>query len=367
MNRRDFLKTSFIWLASLTIPAVWESDFIPELDWKKWNPNWNNNIPSNNFIKYSNVNKIQDDVKLTVSNTILYWDWDKELNRSIELVWQEEINIFMNYFDIETSRDFALKVKQLQKLYWLKSDWIIWNKTLFMLYENYYIPNKSSFNSNIKKHIESRENDLVWIKNIKFEMSKYPQKRSNNWVRPKAWNFLRIIDKKIYWDKLSLNKPWTFIDKSLYWHIPHQISEKSNKIYVENYYWKKILRVYKEWNLEIACYVSPWKRSTRTPRYKRKLPGNIDMYHASGNREYRWAVMPYWVLVDWNIWIYLHWSSDIIDWRWRSHWCIRVPLFYQKKLYELVKSWVEFNIDTKNIYTSKNPNFDNMILSETLY
>jgi len=360
MNRRDFLKTALAWVAYLSIPTISKGDFIPELDWKKWVPSSGDNSQENIILepsakkivenKRKKIVNVQDNTKTVVSDTISFWNWIRELNRSKELIWDDEIDIFMDYFNLNNSNEFVLKVLELQSSNWVVSDWIIWFKTLFMLYENYYIPNKNNFDSNIKQHVEKRENDLIWIKNIKFEMSKYPQKRSNNWVKPKAWWLLKRIDRKIYWDWLSLNKTWTYIDNSLFWNVEFQIADNKNKIFIEDYNWKKVLKVYVNWELEIACYVSPWKFSTKTPRYKRKLPWITDMYHASWNEEYLGAPMPYWVLVDWVIWIYLHWSADIVDWHPRSHGCIRVPLFYQKRLYELVRSGVDFNIDTRYVY-----------------
>jgi hypothetical protein len=207
--------------------------------------------------------------------------------------------------------------------------------------------------------IPEDNSDLDIINNIKASLQDYSEHTSINWV--KVWNykyvynFLKKLNKDnkvIFWNWLSKNISWTFINEDLFWFVPEtkNFIWSKNRIIIKKYGRKKIMLVYLDWVLEIATYVSPWKTSTKTPRYFIKIPWITDKYHASSNKEYKWAVMPYWVLVNGEIWIWLHGSWDIVDWKPRSHWCIRVPLFYQKRLYELVKSWVNFTIDTTKIY-----------------
>lgn len=196
--------------------------------------------------------------------------------------------------------------------------------------------------------------DKNHIKNIKDEMSLYLKNYSRG-IKPDLRRFKNITDKNLYWSNpnwtiLAKNQVWTFVNKNLVWNVAETIEEKRPIIIVEDLNWKKILRFYINWNLEVATYVSPWTLSNRTSTRLFTNRWKIDKYHTSWNKDRKWAVMPYAIWVVW--WIWLHWSDWIVNWSPRSHWCIRVPLFFQKRIYDLVEEHTnnDLIIDTRNLY-----------------
>ncbi len=112
--------------------------------------------------------------------------------------------------------------------------------------------------------------------------------------------------------------------------INHKIKWK-DLIYItklEN--WLHSLAYYKEWKLYIATYISPGLKDKHTPEWEFKI--NFKE-HDKRSRKYDDAPMAYAMNINW--WIYIHqWKSD---WTQRSHWCVRVPWFYEQELYSTVK------------------------------
>ena len=173
--------------------------------------------------------------------------------------------------------------------------------------------------SNLTKDIleDSPElRDKKHIEEIKYEMSCYSEKYSR-WIKPDLKKFKNIWDKNLFWSTvkneiLPKNISWTFINKDLYWKLDMSIAEKNPIIIAEDFEWKKILKFYVNWNLEVATFISPWSLWTKTPRGEYCDRWLTDKYHTSWNKERRWAVMPYAVWVTWTI--RLHWSDWIVNW-----------------------------------------------------
>jgi lipoprotein-anchoring transpeptidase ErfK/SrfK len=105
-----------------------------------------------------------------------------------------------------------------------------------------------------------------------------------------------------------------------------------------------------KWELELLTYISPWtdliKWWMKTLTWKFKTTFS-DKYHISWaidsiketNKGLIWAVMPYALHITW--WIYAH--AWYVNGQRKSHWCIRLPIYYAKWLYDIFeKKW---NID----------------------
>lgn len=277
-----------------------------------------------------------------------------EIEKSIQFAWIHEVNNFGKVFNIKTSEKFVATLKWIQEKNWITVDGILWPQTLEILYSQFY--NKDKYKEKLTKEAQFRL-DLY------SEMKQYKEKK------PKAilHNFNPFIYKTYYWLWLQENEAWIFISKDIQvlinnWKIKDTIPDTKNKIIFSNHWWKSILAFYKKWILKIATYVSPWTES-KTPKNIYIWEREVDMYHTSSEypeekRDSQWniirekwgAVMPYAIHVVWGVRI--HWFDGIIDWNWRSHGCIRVPLFYIKKLYQEVEKIgiKNIEIDTSKIY-----------------
>lgn len=191
-----------------------------------------------------------------------------------------------------------------------------------------------------------------------------------------------------FWDNVGRNISGTFINERLSALVPQTISDMRNIITVQKWADGRAFLSFYVWGvLQVLTYVSPWTLQHRTPNFSRpfikrsdgrnldirQYPENhphgrpkrwwaldpqlinIDRYHISNvyPEESPWASMPYAVHISW--WVRFHGSSSQIDWLWHSHGCIRVPLFYIKRMYDIIHSinmspWSELVIDVQTLY-----------------
>lgn len=122
---------------------------------------------------------------------------------------------------------------------------------------------------------------------------------------------------------------------------------------------KFALAYYKEWKLTLATHISPgkiskaktkeeyneeiWEIETivtekewiNTPTWTFYIKkGEKTFIRYKRSKDYGDAPMPYAIWIAW--WTFLHhWAN--VDGKKRSHWCIRVPGFYQEVLYSMVE------------------------------
>ncbi len=332
MNRRDFLKKSIILWAWL-LTNWFSDDKIPEIDWKKWKPNlnWNldikeNSIKANEFIFYKeNVKK--------VSSNILNDNWNIEYkyNRSIELIWNNEILYFSNHFWIKTKEEFVQQIKNIQNLYWLNQDWILWEKTLKIIYIHIYSKNISILPLDIKL----RYKEYIEMENYK--------PRDKNWKLIYPNHIPNVFNKNFYyWHLGTVNIPGTFIDKSLYNIVDKKINKKDNLVFLEKVNNKFIVKVYINWKLKLASYTSPWNPylnwAINTPSWN-FISTWASKYWISWAKISMWAPMPDAVHINMPkySWIFCHaWN---VDWRKRSHGCVRLPKKYSKWMYEIFRKY----------------------------
>lgn len=278
----------------------------------------------------------------------IFKKYQAEIIKSRNHIWENELSFFNSFFGIKNELDFIEKVVDIQISNWLKPDWIIWKDTLKIIYDLYYVDNKNITDKEILKRIEIY-NELKWYSKI-----------------PKAISYKLnpFNTETYYWKNMWVNIPQTFINKELSFKIKQNIDTQWEIIYVFKIEWKTALAYYSKWELKIASYVTwwkenktykirtYWKRDAVKLYFSNSYPIKID--EEDWSEEIGWAVMPYATHVEW--WIRIHWSDWVVDWYNHSKWCIRVPLFYMKEIYETVRNiWKEnLIIDTTNIY---NENF----------
>lgn len=275
-------------------------------------------------------------------------------NKSIEKSWITETNFFKSYFNITCQKDFVWKIKEIQKQYNLKQDWVMWGETLKAVYLNIYAKDLTITDENVLKRLKIYK-ELTWYVDI-------------NWALYHNLNAFKKMT--YYWEWVGENIPWTFINENLANLVPYEIDEKINIIKTWIVEGKHVALFYVEWKLYVATYISPWipdKKSTKTIWYWER---NMEKLHISSSYpEFKktvinefwetksiiykkwWAVMPYAVNIIWSE--YLHWSPEQIDWNPHSHWCSRTPLFYMYEIYNKVKELWKNNviIDTKSMYS----------------
>lgn len=257
---------------------------------------------------------------------------------------------FYSFFNLgnEGNPDvFVNKVNELQSNLSIKKDWLIWPGTLKSIYLNYYIYEQDKLNNEAKKRLDIYK-DMEWYNEI-------------DWVL--NWSLDPFSKKTFLWNDIWINIPWTYINENVSDLFPENINNVSNLITFKNINWKTAVAFYINWKLELATFWSPWIDDGKhsTPKVYTKWQRSPSKLHYSTDYPEKkapswkiiskwWAVMPYAVHVDWPVWI--HWSDSKIDWNPRSHWCVRLWLYYVEHIYEMIKKlWVSnVIIDTRNIY-----------------
>ena len=128
------------------------------------------------------------------------------------------------------------------------------------------------------------------------------------------------------------------------------LKNKENKFVLYYFLW---------WKLKVATYVSPWKiqkwwnLSTKVRnvkiRYNKNELTHFSWAEASINEKNWkkvWAIMPWAIIIPNATWEFLHsslWSwykKDFlwVNWKLASHWCIRMPPFYNTALLKYLKN-----------------------------
>lgn len=303
------------------------------------------------FSKYAFAQKdITETVKTEVED-LIHLENIKKIEKTILSIGVREFNFFIHFFaiDIMAKNSPSLIVDQIKKLqeefkFDQKSqDGVIGAATLKKLYLEYYMKNKEKLSQDQISRISIYEEML--------------------WYSKKPWALYQKLDPfqqmTYFWRDAGVNIQGTYINEKLFWKIPQEITEQTNKIIVLKYENKKILTFYVNGKLHLATFVSPGQLAHKTPKLKTKWKIKPDLYHTSSeypeawkkkNGIKWWAIMPYAIHVDGPVWI--HGSDGNIDGNPQSHWCIRTPLFYIKEMYEKVRELGVENvsIDTTAIY-----------------
>lgn len=322
MERREFLNNLWAWI--LTIAHLKTLD-----------------------LKALDLKIIEKKSRNYVDNIIKNIDFDDKVEKTINSIWEIEYNNFLNFFffnywfTIISNKDIYNKIIDIQEDNWLKKDWIIWKKTLKIIYKNYYSSNLESCYIDIQKRWE--------IYTEMIEYPEHPRKKSNYWNLEPS-HIPNVFDKNYYyWQLNTKNLENTFIDENLFLWIDEKIKKKWNQAVLKNYNWKFIVLLYIDGILQLASYASPWnwkiKGWMKTILWKFNSDFS-DKYYISwakaSVKNWKWAIMPYAVHIRW--WIFVH--SGNVNWSRLSHWCIRLPLYYAKWFYEFFNNYwdIEWNI-----------------------
>lgn len=178
-------------------------------------------------------------------------------------------------------------------------------------------------------------------------------------------------ERDYFWRGVWRNKSGTFINEHLADIIPAQIDDTRNLITVEKIQGKYVLTFYINGKLEVATYVSPGSLAHKTSRYPEELikvtdgtdldifaqqkshprfrlvkagyrnvgwyldRGRVHLDATHASNAYDDASMPFAFNLAWGEWV--HGSNWAIDGTPHSHGCIRTPLFYVKRMYDLIR------------------------------
>ena len=300
--------------------------------------NLNFNKKINNSIN-SSKNHVENIVENNSWNNILNLT-DDEVNKKIiatkNIIWENEFNYFSNYFDLDTDYEIVEKIYILQENNWLKSDGVIWENTLKYIYLTYY-DKESNLPNFIEKKLEIY-NDMEAYKYHKWRNTRYwklfpskvPSIFSNNYY---------------YWIWKTKNIEDTFLNSDLVTLVNPEIARLWNTAVIYNREWNFFLAVYVDWKLELLTYISPWtdviKWGMKTLTWNFKTTFS-DKFHISWAKDsikktdkwLIWAVMPYALHITWGI--YSH--AWYVNWKRKSHWCIRLPIYYAKWMYEIFEN-----------------------------
>jgi hypothetical protein len=129
------------------------------------------------------------------------------------------------------------------------------------------------------------------------------------------------------------------------YEITNKIQEIENSHNIENIFNKTIIYITKAWDYHIICLYKEWKLvfwsfTSLWTNLNKSLENKIfslspkNTFISRRSKKYNNAIMPYSILVDG--WFYIHWW--LTDGRPRSHWCYRLPLYYAKWLFDIVKN-----------------------------
>lgn len=307
--------------------------------------------------------KIWDETKKSLKKDEILWKIEVKSIDAIKatknFAWEREYQNFLNIFKIDKNspENFIDKVKEIQKEHSLKEDWIIWSKTLEIIYKNYY---SKIDKKDLPLEVVSRmdfDTFLKWYEKMKDNPKDNPRNVAMAWIKS-------AFDRKYYyWENNWENISWTAMNKELYWNISKMNLDSSynwgNSIQIDKLpNWKYFLALFIDWKLSVLTYVSPGIKGHETPSFKewKQIWRYINYHKFSGSYPKRetleksgWSVMPMSYPIDPANHIY--WHVWMVTWDKASHGCIRAPWFYQQAIVKNLekKPWA-FKIKTWDLY-----------------
>jgi len=266
------------------------------------------------------------------------WDARQTVKEKFEkaITWIEENETVKN--EVFTKRIAEMKWTPLEMNWIAYRDslrqflWLNQFKTIFEKYNPDIVKYKKDgkINDNKNGYIN---NELV-IPRIYDELTQYFSENLETFIEENSKQRLNIWEDKTF---IIVKKVWN---------------------------WKFALAYYKDSKLFIATHVSPWKISKPFKKKKRdKKTWDIktitvpwwsnsptwvyrvnksDYFKYKKSRKFELSPMPYAIQI--HDWVFFHHWQDV-DWYKKSHWCIRVPWFYQECIYNNIKSWTKIIID----------------------
>ncbi len=227
--------------------------------------------------------------------------------------------------------------------------------------KNKSIPlNISTYLSKINTYLSKNKNDTLSL-NLKAVKS-HLEELKNRWEttfkvysdetywrsKTSLVNSLKWKHSSIFWNIEWKNINWTYItswlDKDVEKCTILNWKSKNNDAYIVKQDWKYRLYFYKNWELKVASYVSPWKSNWKWWGFWLTKKWNFTIYKPELNHisnSFRWLRIKDWVIVWWSMlnsrrikWAqHLHISSNV-TWDRASHWCVRIPSFYSIALWQ---------------------------------
>lgn len=121
--------------ASYQNPNLYPNDYFSN----KYHFSKNKYIQSfDKFSKEEVLNVLKDANYVFEDNPVTGLEATRAYEKSLELVWEEEVRKFTEVFSKFGSEALASRVKKIQIYNWLAVDWIIWPETLEVLEKRYY-------------------------------------------------------------------------------------------------------------------------------------------------------------------------------------------------------------------------------------
>lgn len=293
--------------------------------------------------------------------------WGTKRQRSIELVWLDEVSFFEHYFWVDSSDShlFASKVQTFQSQNWLKRDGIIWQTTLKNIYMKEY-QNHWGYLWDMQKvrlqaFSEVGQNYKNWRRYVTEKEQVVTLTTNGN---PNVFN-------KGYYFGYTEGMPYagSFINEDLIWKIPQRENTQWVRGYLKKIQGLFVICIYVNGNLVLASYSSPGNTnkywlSAETPRITKtnyrvddSIPWSLttkmhyiswwsDSVRNTPNKDGTFTsdYMPYACGIDTSVGIYTHaWYTNGKP---LSHWCPRLPCHYAKWVFEIFKKFGEIHWDT---------------------
>ena len=379
---------------------IWESlvidlnTYTKQSSWEvinMWNKIDNSQVEN---VHDNSINQNGDYVDQQIQDEPATQDEPKTQNPNINNTEQNNQNILFSNFQVksiskgrntnyEAVKDKFKEIhKKMYKLWEIdKSDiGVFWPKTwefIYAYYPEYYlnsndpkVKNRAQAIINLEKNKNKEFSDKEIKRYYTSILDMYNEDmykvRDNKNIHPNMRNVSsykkRIQSKKhFYWNidwetKLTMPKQWTAIATWLE-NIPNRLSNlsKTNNVYVlKNKQNKFALYYFLWWELKIATYISPWAKltlSTKVTNQKIRYDKN-ELVHFSWNDpkldnwKWVWTIMPWSINIPKGPWEFAHsslgtyskWDFLWVNWTMASHWCTRMPPFYNSALLKYLKN-----------------------------
>ncbi len=333
-------------------------DMLYEWNWLRYAPNEIKEIykarKRNDNYKSSNIKLTSLKRNVEINNT----SNNEKYEEAKELIWKEQLDFFKNTMKkIVNSNNLSDAIIYVQENseYNGKIDWKLWPKTMEAFYNMIYDLNRLKY---APREIKDRYR-------AKRELDEYPNNpREFQWRTIRSTRVPNVIQNNndyFYGEANWENIKWYYLNEKLFNTLWKKgILEKTNyenwgnSINLRRIGSKYYLAMYVDWSLQVLTYISPGKFDKQTPDNRNYNLWNLDKYHISSSYPERdwinkwWAIMPFAINIRWPIWLHV-WR---VNWRWLSHGCIRVPVYYQQRIFKLVeKFWNQnFKVNIWDLY-----------------
>jgi len=295
----------------------------------------------------------------------------EKIQTTLRLIWSEERNFFMSFFNIPVSAVAAVaRTEEIQQDlreagYDITVDWVVWPGTLKAIYEWYYGPRISEMpalqQARWAAYVEVGQNYPDWRRYVREQWRVVTLRASS---RPQVFN-----KDYYFWATEWVPENGWYINSELRNKLPATIEAMWVRWFIRQIEWKYVLSVYVDGNLSLASYTSPgnsqrywpWARTSRwiysLDRKDDRVPWSLTtmMHYISGwsdsvrntpnpDGSFDSDFMPMAVGINTWRWEYAH--AWYVTWGERSHGCARLPLHYARGLYMIFQRYEQITWDT---------------------